>query len=135
MSKGRQKGGYVRKADLAVRMQEYFESQRLKYAIKDDDFPAFTTSTGVRLGVRAVETLVKKYVRACFTDKESLMSPHKLRSSFAMSFYEASDRDILLLQKKLHHKSITTTNIYAKASDKASEESRNLLQGVRNRNS
>ena len=90
-------------------LQEYFESQRLKYAIKDDDFPAFTTSTGVRLGVRAVETLVKKYVRACFPDKESLMSPHKLRSSFAMSFY--------------------------KASDKASEESRNLLQGVRNRNS
>ena len=38
-----------------------------------------------------------------------------------------------LLQKKLHHKSITTTNIYAKASDKASEESRNLLQNVRNR--
>lgn len=66
--------------------------------------------------------------------KESLMSPHKLRSNFAMSFYEASDRDILLLQKKLHHKSITMTNIYAKASDKASEESRNLLQGVRNRN-
>ena len=116
-------------------LQEYFESQRLKYAIKDDDFPAFTPSTGVRLGVRAVETLVKKYVRACFPDKESLMSPHKLRSSFAMSFYEASDRDILLLQKKLHHKSITTTNIYAKASDKASAESRNLLQGVRNRNS
>ena len=28
MSKGRQKGGYVRKADLAVRMQEYFESHQ-----------------------------------------------------------------------------------------------------------
>ncbi len=115
-------------------LQEYFESQKLKFMLKDDDFPAFTTTTGERLGVRAVETLVKKYVRAAFPDKEALISPHKLRSSFAMSFYEASDRDILLLQKKLHHKSITTTNIYAKASDKASEESRNLLQGVRNRN-
>ena len=48
-----------------------------------------------------------------------------------MSFYAASDNNILLLQKKLNHKSITTTNIYAKASDAEMIESRSILQGLR----
>lgn len=105
----------------------YFSAQKARFYIEGDNLPAFTTLSGARLGKRAVETLVKKYVSACMPDKTKLISPHKLRSSFAMSFYEASDNNILLLQKKLHHKSINTTNIYAKASNKESEDSRNLL--------
>lgn len=109
----------------------YFSSQRVKYALKDLRFPAFTSSTGKRLGVRAVEMLVKKYVAACLPEKAKIISPHKLRSSFAMSFYAASNNDILLLKKKMNHKSIQTTNIYAKASDTAMRDSRSLLQGLR----
>lgn len=111
----------------------YFKSQKVKYELSSSDlkFPAFTTSTGKRLGVRAIEMLVKKYVSACIPEKARIISPHKLRSSFAMSFYAASDNDILLLKKKMNHKSIQTTNIYAKASDTAMKESRSLLQGLR----
>jgi site-specific recombinase XerD len=111
----------------------YFKSQKAKYELssKDLKFPAFTTTTGKRLGVRAVEMLVKKYVAACIPEKARIISPHKLRSSFAMSFYAASDKDILLLKKKMNHKSIQTTNIYAKASDSAMRESRSILQGLR----
>ena len=111
----------------------YFKSQKAKYELSSSDlkFPAFTTSTGKRLGVRAVEMLVKKYVAACIPEKARIISPHKLRSSFAMSFYAASDKDILLLKKKMNHKSIQTTNIYAKASDSAMRESRSILQGLR----
>ena len=129
------KGGDIQNVyysdECAGCLREYFDSQTVRFALKDDEFPAFTTSTGNRLGVRAVETLVKKYAGACFPEKKAILSPHKLRSSFAMSFYEASGNDILLLQKKLNHKSITTTNIYAKASQKADMESRNLLQDMR----
>jgi site-specific recombinase XerD len=117
--------------ECAEYLSAYFNSQTVKYAIKDGKLPAFTTLKGERLGVRAVEKLVKKYVEACLPDKAKLISPHKLRSSFAMSFYEASDNNILLLQKKLHHKSISTTNIYAKASDREMEETRSILQGRR----
>ena len=78
-----------------------------------------------------MEKLVKKYVGACLPAKAKSISPHKLRSSFAMSFYTASDNDLLLLKEKLHHKSISTTNIYAKASDTKKEASRNVLQGLR----
>ena len=131
----KRKGGDIQNVyfsdECSFYLKVYFDAQRVKYLTSDDKIPAFTTITGDRLGVRAVETLVKKYVSACMPEKASIMSPHKLRSSFAMSFYEASNNDILLLQKKLNHKSITTTNIYAKASDKAMRESRGLLQGLR----
>ena len=117
--------------ECAEYLEVYFDEQRVKYRLSDAEIPAFTTTSGNRLGVRAVEMLVKKYVAACLPDKTKIISPHKLRSSFAMSFYEASDSNILLLQKKLHHKSLTTTNIYAKASDKEMKESRSILQGRR----
>lgn len=93
--------------------------------------PAFVTTTGKRLGVRAIESRLKQYVMACMPEKTSIISPHKLRSSFAMSFYAASGNNILLLQKKLNHKNIQTTNIYAKASEQDLEESRGILQGKR----
>lgn len=113
-------------------LDTYFSSQKAQYGLSNSlKFPAFTTSTGSRLGVRAVEMLVKKYVSVCLPEKAKIISPHKLRSSFAMSFYAASDNDILLLKKKMNHKSIQTTNIYAKASDTAMKESRSLLQGLR----
>lgn len=118
--------------ECASYLADYFDSQRAKYRLSDLEIPAFTTLYGERLGVRATEVLVKKYIAACMPEKIMLITPHKLRSSFAMSFYEASDKDILLLQERMHHKSITTTNIYAKASKKDAEKSRNLLQNLRN---
>lgn len=131
----KRKGGDIQTVyfsdECADYLEDYFEAQKIKHVVLGNSIPAFTTVTGERLGVRAVEKLVKKYVMACMPDKAKIISPHKLRSSFAMSFYEASDSNILLLQKKLNHKSITTTNIYAKASDKEMKETRSLLQGRR----
>lgn len=113
----------------------YFETQIAKYGIKNGDFPAFTTTKGNRLTVRAVEMLIKKYAFAALPPSlAGNISPHKLRSSFAMSFYRATNNNILLLQKKLNHKNITTTNIYAKADKKELEESRNVMQNLREQN-
>ncbi len=120
--------------ECAEYLQIYFDSQKAKFNLKDaNHFPAFTALSGERLGVRAVERLVKKYVKAALPDKAegSKITPHKLRSSFAMSFYAASGNDILKLQKKLNHKSIATTNVYAKAANTDMEDTRNLLQGLR----
>ena len=113
-------------------LQEYFSAQRTKYNIDDKEIPAFTTLKGERLGVRAVENLVKKYAEFSLgSAKGKTITPHKLRSSFAMSFYQESDKDILLLKEMLHHSSINTTNIYAKASPGQKKEARNLLQNRR----
>ena len=115
-------------------LEDYFLHQRIQYNLlkaKDLHFPAFTTTTGKRLGVRAVEQLVKNYIEICLPQKSKEITPHKLRSSFAMSFYEASGHDIVKLKEKLHHANIETTNIYARASRKDMKDTRNILQGLR----
>ncbi|WP_044916778.1 tyrosine-type recombinase/integrase [Butyrivibrio sp. WCE2006] len=118
--------------ECAACLQEYFSAQLTKYDMDSDHIPAFTTLKGERLGVRAVEILVKKYAIAGLgSTLGQTITPHKLRSSFAMSFYAASDKDILLLKEKLHHSSINTTNIYAKAAPGKKADTRNLLQGLR----
>ncbi len=118
--------------ECAEYLQDYFAAQKAKYSSSDSKIPAFTTLKGERLGVRAVENLVKKYAEASLGKADGhVITPHKLRSSFAMSFYEASGNDILLLKQKLHHSSINTTNIYAEAAKGKKEETRNILQGLR----
>lgn len=106
-------------------LNDYLEEKRTllpMYCGKDD--PLFTSTTGSRITVREIQKLVPKYVSAALPQKTDHISPHKLRSSFAMSFY-ASERDILALQVRMNHKSLNTTNIYAKAYQNVSEETRN----------
>lgn len=114
-------------------LQEYLASQRTKFPELTGDSPFFTTITGKRLSVRSIEVLVKKYAISAVPGKGSKISPHKMRSSFAMEFYGAT-KDILALQRKLGHKNITATNIYAKATDKKMQETRNILSDKRNKN-
>ena len=42
-----------------------------------------------------------------------------------MEFYRSTDKDILTLQKRMGHKSIMTTNIYAKAAEAEDKDMRN----------
>lgn len=92
--------------------------------------PFFVTKQGARLSIRAIQVLVKKYSTASLPGKGSLMTPHKMRSSFAMEYYD-STKDILALQRKLGHKNLQTTNIYAKATEKKMAETRSILSQKR----
>lgn len=108
-------------------LKEYLLSRGIDinclYLYKDE--PLFVTNKGERLSIRAIQVMVKKYTESSLPAKGKQISVHKLRSSCAMSFYKETDGDILALQKKLNHASITTTNIYAKASDEQMKELRN----------
>ena len=110
--------------DVKEALTQYIESRKLKYDIKPES-PLFVTLEEKRLSVRAIEVLVKKYAKASLSDG-SKYTPHKMRSSFAMGFYEET-KDILALQRKLGHKNLTTTNIYAKATDKKMQETRSIV--------
>ena len=94
--------------------------------------PLFVTQSGTRITVRSIERLVKKYASAAVPGKGQKISPHKLRSSFAMGFYE-EEKDILALQRKMGHKSIVATNYYAKATDQKMQETRNVMADRRKR--
>ena len=89
-----------------------------------DGTPLFITLEGTRLSVREIQQMLKKYVKASLNRSD--ISVHKLRSSFAMEFYK-HEKNILVLQQRMGHKSMAATNIYARASDKeeAVKESRN----------
>ena len=68
-----------------------------------------------RLGVRAIQNIVKKYAKIVTGYKN--ITPHKLRSTFGTNLYQATN-DIYLVADVLGHKSVETTRKhYAEMSD------------------
>lgn len=102
-----------------IRLQEYLDTKNLK----DEPEPLFTNSRGTRLSQRSIEYLTEKYASIAFPNKH--ISPHKLRSTFAMYFYEQT-HDLLLLKDKMGHANIATTNIYAESVKERMKETRNI---------
>lgn len=128
------KGGKISKVYFSDEACDYIrdymeEKKALLPAFCGLDDPFLISEQGNRLSVRQIQNIVPKYVTAALPEKKEHISPHKLRSSFALSFYmrpaEEGGRDILTLQRLMNHKSIQTTNIYAKASENISKENRN----------
>lgn len=117
--------------EVSELITSYLEERRIKNGKVLEDEPLFVTNKGDRLAVRSIQALVKKYTTAAIPGKGAALSPHKMRSSFAMEFY-SSTKDILALQRKLGHKNIQTTNIYAKATDEQMAEMRGILSEKRN---
>ena len=124
--KGRNKIQMIYYSDESAEyLNDYLNERKARGDLFHGDDPLFVTLEGNRLSVREIQAMLKKYVAAALPEKTHSISPHKLRSSFAMEFYRNSDKDILTLQKRMGHKSILTTNIYAKAADAEERESRN----------
>ena len=80
--------------------------------------PLFISERGCRMGVGAVQYLVKKYL--CFAGREDL-SANDLRHHFAMEFYKRSGK-LTATQKVLGHRNINTTTRYARATDRDIQE-------------
>ncbi len=116
--------------EAAEYIQEYLKERYSTGATEND--PIFISNQGSRMTVRTIENMVKNYAVTALPGKGQLISPHKLRSSFAMGFYEATGNDILMLQKALGHKDLQATNIYAKATEKKMQEARNKMADWRN---
>lgn len=81
---------------------------------------------GTRLGVGSVEKIVKKYAHAAGVSQSNKISPHKLRSTYAMNMLEKTG-NLSIVQQQLGHSSISSTVLYANASDKDKEAHRNDL--------
>ncbi|MDO4518951.1 MAG: tyrosine-type recombinase/integrase [Eubacteriales bacterium] len=69
-----------------------------------------------RLGIQAVENLVKKYSREITTTKK--ITPHKLRSTYGTALYQETG-DIYLVADVLGHKDVNTTKKHYAALDDA----------------
>lgn len=76
----------------------------------------FYSSQRRRIGVQAVENLVKKYAREVTTTKK--ITPHKLRSTYGTALYQETG-DIYLVADVLGHKDVNTTKKHYAAIDDA----------------
>ena len=59
-----------------------------------------------RMGVQAIENMVKKYAKQVTPNKK--ITPHKLRSTYGTSLYKETG-DIYLVADVLGHKDVNTT--------------------------
>lgn len=92
-----------------------YYNERKNIIPKDDDKEAFFLSIQKkRMGVRAVQMLVKKY--ASRTAPLKKISPHKLRSTFGTMLYNETG-DIYLVADALGHKDVNTTKKHYAAQD------------------
>ncbi len=73
-----------------------------------------------RIGIQAVENLVKKYARPITTTKK--ITPHKLRSTYGTALYQETG-DIYLVADVLGHKDVNTTRKHYAAMDDARRRS------------
>lgn len=84
----------------------------------------FLSTQRRRIGVQAVENLVKKYARQVTPNKK--ITPHKLRSTYGTSLYKETG-DIYLVADVLGHKDVNTTKKHYAAID---EERRKQAAGA-----
>ena len=77
----------------------------------------FYSTQRKRMGVQAVENMVKKYAREVTTTKK--ITPHKLRSTYGTALYRETG-DIYLVADVLGHKDVNTTKKHYAAIEEAS---------------
>lgn len=74
----------------------------------------FLSTRKTRIGIQAVENMVKKYAKQVTPNKK--ITPHKLRSTYGTSLYKETG-DIYLVADVLGHKDVNTTKKHYAAID------------------
>lgn len=87
-------------------LRDYLEERKEVEPKQGDENALFLSIQNKRIGVRAVEKLVKKYAGKVTTLKK--ISPHKLRSTYGTTLYNETG-DIYLVADVLGHKDVNTT--------------------------
>lgn len=94
-------GGEVEQA-----LRRYLEVREGITPVAGHEHALFYSTQRKRLGIQAVENLVKKYAKEITTTKK--ITPHKLRSTYGTALYQETG-DIYLVADVLGHKDVNTT--------------------------
>ncbi|MBF7095724.1 tyrosine-type recombinase/integrase [Alkalibacter mobilis] len=101
--------------EVAKVLLNYLEVRKSITPLPDHEDAMFLSLQRKRMGVSAVQKLIKKYTKIIAPLKN--ISPHKLRSTFGTNLYRESG-DIYLVADVLGHKDVNTTKKhYAEISD------------------
>lgn len=108
--KVRRKGGYEDVVyfgeEVLQALTDYYEERKRIIPVSGNEDAFFLSIQNKRIGVRAVEKLVKKYASLVTNVKK--ITPHKLRSTFGTNLYQETG-DIYLVADVLGHKDVNTT--------------------------
>ena len=114
-------------ADL---LAEYLAIRKSMPMENKNEQALFLVSTGkykgARLGVRSVEKMVKKFAKAAGIPEFQKITPHKLRSTYAMAMLHATGNE-MIVKEQLGHENIATTALYSTGTEKDKIENRNAL--------
>ncbi len=108
-------------------LSDYLENGREAYRPDPKEQAVFLNRSGVRISVRSVEKLVKKYMSSSVPDKADRITPHKLRTTFAETMLLKTG-DVEKVQKLMGHSSISSTMHYVTSTEASIEAVRNLSQ-------
>lgn len=101
--------------EVADALMEYIETDRkFIQPITGHENALFLSTQKRRMGVQAIENMVKKYARQVTPNKK--ITPHKLRSTYGTSLYKETG-DIYLVADVLGHKDVNTTKKHYAAID------------------
>ena len=105
---------------------DYLEERKLIVPQDGHENALFLSLQKRRIGVRAVENLVKKYSSLVTNLKK--ITPHKLRSTYGTALYKETG-DIYLVADVLGHKDVNTTKKhYAAIEDERRRKARNAVK-------
>ena len=117
----RAKGGGAQvkflKTSLRVLLRRYLSERRRQAT--DDICALFLSNRGERLCERQVARRLTYWLTAAGIDKK--LSPHSLRHTFATHLYNRTG-DILVVQRALGHRDLSTTQIYTHLVDGSLED-------------
>ena len=101
--------------EVADALMDYIETDRkFIQPLSGHENALFLSTQKRRMGVQAVENMVKKYARQVTPNKK--ITPHKLRSTYGTSLYKETG-DIYLVADVLGHKDVNTTKKHYAAID------------------
>ena len=101
--------------EVADALLDYIEGSRKAVTpLSGHENALFLSTQRRRMGVQAVENMVKKYARQVTPNKK--ITPHKLRSTYGTSLYKETG-DIYLVADVLGHKDVNTTKKHYAAID------------------
>ena len=103
-------------AEVEKALKKYVTVRENITALAGHEHALFYSTQRKRIGVQAVENLVKKYSRAITTTKK--ITPHKLRSTYGTALYQETG-DIYLVADVLGHRDVNTTKKHYAAMDDA----------------
>ena len=112
--------------EVELALLDYMEEREQLAADIPEEHALFLSLRKQRIGVRAVENLVKKYAQTVTTVKH--ITPHKLRSTYGTSLYRETG-DIYLVADVLGHTDVNTTKKhYAAIEDERRRGARNKVR-------